>query len=366
MHTIRKLFSDYLFLGFVVIPTLCSVLYFGVLASKVYISESRFIVRTPDKPSLTGIGVMLKNAGFSNASDEAYAANDYILSRDALQAINADGRFLRSYSDPAVSIFNRFDPIGISPSFESLYKYFKRKVVAENNATTGITTLTVRAYNPGDAQKFNEELLRMAEETVNRLNNRAQADLIRFATQEVRESEEEAQRAAIALAAYRNSHGVIDPERQASAQLQTLSKFEDTLIATRAQLSTMRKTAADNPGIAVLKNRITSLSREMAAEVARVAGQDKSLASEASEYQGLILADEIAAKELTAAVASLGQAQTEARRQQSYVERIAQPSLPDAAGEPHRIRDVFATILLGLIVWSIARMLNASIREHLD
>ena len=56
----------------------------------------------------------------------------------------------------------------------------------------------------------------------------------------------------------------------------------------------------------------------------------------------------------------------EARRQQSYVERIAQPSLPDAAGEPHRLRDIFATFLMGIILWNIARMLNASIREHMD
>lgn len=366
MHTMRKLLSDYLFLGFVVIPTVCSVVYFGVIASNVYISESRFIVRTPDKPSMTGVGVMLKNAGFSNASDEAYAANDFILSRDALEAINAKDYFRNSYSDHGISVFNRFDPLHISPTFESLYKYFKGKVKADDNATTGITTLTVRAYNPVDARKFNEELLEMAEATVNRLNNRARDDLILFATREVQDCEENAQKAAIALAAYRNSHDVIDPEKQATTQLQTLSKFEDTLIATRAQLSTMQRTAASNPGVKVLQNRIESLSREMAAAQTKIMGQDTSLASKASEYQGLILADEIAAKELTAAVASLNQAQTEARRQQSYVERIAQPSLPDAPGEPYRVRDVIATFLLGLILWSTSRMLKASVLEHMD
>ncbi|AAW61227.1 MULTISPECIES: capsule polysaccharide export inner-membrane protein [Acetobacteraceae] len=366
MNSVKKLFSDYLFLGFVVVPTLLSVLYFGFLASDVYISESRFVVRSPEKPSASGLGVMFKSAGIANSSDEEYAADDYIISRDALRSIDTDHSFVRAYTDPHISILNRYNPIKLSSSFEDMYLYFKRKVKVDNNSTTGITTLTVRAYQPENAQKFNEELLKMAEDTVNHLNERARADLIEFAKREVRDAEQEAQKAAVAIAEYRNNHRIINPEQQASGQLQMLSKFEDALISARAQLAMMQKTAADNPGIAVLKNRIMSISKEMANEVTRISGADTSLASQASEYQGLILADQIAAKQLTAAVSSLEQAEMEARRQQSYVERIAQPSLPDAAGEPHRLRDIFATFLMGIILWNIARMLNASIREHMD
>ncbi|MBM3096670.1 hypothetical protein JRX38_01310 [Gluconobacter cerinus] len=366
MSNVKKLVSDYLFLGFVVVPTLLSILYFGFLASDVYISESRFVVRSPEKPSMSGLGVMFKSAGIANSSDEAYAADDYIISRDALHSINTDNAFVRAYSDPRVSVFNRYDPVKISSSFEDLYLYFQRKVKVDNNSTTGITTLTVRAYQPQNAQKFNEELLKMAEDTVNHLNERARSDLIQFATREVREAEAAAQKAAIAIADYRNSHRIMNPEQQASGQLQMLSKFEDALIATRAQLATMQKTTANNPGIAVLQNRIMSLSKEMTNEVTKISGTDGSLASKASDYQGLILADQIAGKQLAAAVSSLEQAQMEARRQQSYVERIAQPSLPDASEEPYRMRDIFATFLMGLILWNIARMLNASVREHMD
>jgi len=366
MQYIKKLFSDYTFLFFVVLPTVCAVGYFGFLASDVYISESRFIVRSPEKPSMNGLGVMFKGAGINTSNDEAYAADDYIISRDALRSINEGDEFLKAYKSKQISIFNRFDPLNISPTFEKLYLYFIRKVKVDNNSTTGITTLTVRAYDPQYAHEFNEKLLHLAEDTVNSLNERARSDLIHFATREVRDAETEAQKAAGAIAEYRNSHRLIDPELQASGHLQMLAKFEDVLIATRAQLATMEKTTANNPGISVLKNRIRSLSDEMSAEMTQISGSDGSMATQASAYRGLVLSEQIASKQLAAAVTSLEQAQMDARRQQSYVERIEQPSLPDAPGEPHRIRDIFATFLMGIILWNIARMLNASIREHMD
>ena len=80
--TKTKLFSrvDRLFLLTVVVPTALAVLYFGLFASDVYVSESRFVVRSPDKPATSGLGVLLKSAGFSNAGDEIFAAHEFVQS----------------------------------------------------------------------------------------------------------------------------------------------------------------------------------------------------------------------------------------------------------------------------------------------
>jgi capsule polysaccharide export protein KpsE/RkpR len=63
-------------------------------------------------------------------------------------------------------------------------------------------------------------------------------------------------------------------------------------------------------------------------------------------------------------MASLQDSRAEARRKQAYVERIAQPSLPDEAAEPKRLRGIFATLLLALVAWAILKMLLAGVREH--
>ena len=101
-----------LFLITVIIPTLLATLYFGLFASDVYISQSQFVVRSPDKPSTTGIGVLLKSVGFSNAGDEIFATQDYVQSRDALHALDANGAVKQAYSKSGISVFDRFDPIG--------------------------------------------------------------------------------------------------------------------------------------------------------------------------------------------------------------------------------------------------------------
>lgn len=355
-----------LFLITVVVPTFLAILYFGIFASDVYISESRFIVRSPDKPATTGLGVLLKSTGFANAGDEIYAAHDYVLSRDALQALNRNGAFVRAYTAPSVSIFDRFAPAGMSKTFEDLYKYYGKKVDVQQDTTSSIVTLSVRAFSAQDARRFNEQLLEMAEATVNKLNERGRLDLIHFAEREVAEAKNKSQSAALALSAYRNEAGVIDPEKQATVQIQMVSKLQDELIATRTQLRELRAFAPQNPQVEVLQTRANGISSEINEQLGVVTGGSKSLSSRAARYQRLWLESQFSDKQLASAMASLEDARNEARRKQAYVERIVQPNLADEALEPRRIRGIFSTLILGLAAWGIISMLLAGMLEHRD
>ncbi len=355
---------DWLFATVVVAPTLIAVLYYGLFASDVYISESRFVVRSPEKPAASGIGIMLKSAGFTNAGDEIFAAKDYITSRDALAILNKDGAFQKAYGNDAVSIFDRFDPLGLTGTGEDLYRYFTGKVAVQHDVTSSITTLSVRAYSAQDAYRFNRQLLEQSEALVNRLNDRGRKDLIGYAEAEVDEARDEASRAAVALASYRNRKGVIDPERQATVQLQMISKLQDELIGARNQLFQLRATVPGNPQIRSLEMRAKSLEREIDGLVGSVAGDTRSLSATAVEYQRLSLERDLADKRLAAAMTSLLEARNEARRKQAYVERIVQPNVPDASLEPRRIRSILATFVLGLVAWGVLGMLLAGVREH--
>jgi capsular polysaccharide transport system permease protein len=350
----------------VVLPTILAILYYGFIASNVYVSESQFVVRSPDKPTTSGLGVILKTAGFSNANDEIYSAQSYVLSRDALRAINRNDAFRVAYTRPSISVFDRFNPTGMFGSFEDLYLYYQKKIGIEHDTVSAISTLRVRAYTPQDAAKFNRELLEMAESTVNRLNVRGRQDLIRFAQAEVDEAEGKSRNAAMNLARFRNVSGVVDPERQATVQLQMISKLQDELIASRNQLMQLRAFAPANPQVPVLRTKIAGLTRDIEAELNKVAGGSRSLSAAAAQYQRYQLESEVADKQLAGAISALQEARNEARRKQAYVERIAQPNLPDAAVEPRRLRGIIATFIFGLIAYGIVSMLLAGIREHHD
>lgn len=349
----------------VVVPTAAAIVYYGFIASDVYISESQFVVRSPDKPQTSGLGVILKSAGFSNG-DEIYSAQSYVLSRDALRAINRKNDFRHAYDNGSISMFDRFDPLGLDGSFESLYRYYRKKVAIEHDTVSSISTLTVRAYSPEQALKFNRELLELAETTVNRLNERGRQDLVRYAETEVADATEKSRKAGLNLARYRNVSGVVDPEKQAAVQLQMVSKLQDELIASRNQLMQLRAFAPANPQIPVLQTKITGLSRDINSELSKVAGSSRSLSATAAQYQRLQLESQVADKQLAASIASLEDARNEARRKQAYVERISQPGLPDSAAEPRRFRGILSTFVFGLIAFGIISMLLAGIREHHD
>lgn len=356
--------ADKLFLLTVVLPTVLAILYFGLIASDVYVSESQFVVRSPDKPVTSGLGVLLKSTGFSSGGDEVYAAQNYAQSRDALRALNKDDAVRRAYEDPSISIFNRFNPLGFTGSFEDLYRFYTDRVSVNYDASTSIARLTVKAFRPEDAYKFNRKLLELAEGVVNRLNTRARRDLVEFAEQEMRSAQAEDRNAAVALASFRNRHGVVDPEEQAKAQLDMVSKLQDELISARMQLLQLQQMAPENPQIPILKTRIAGLAHEMDVQMGRVAGDRKSLSATAVQYQQLELEQQFAEKRLAAALTSLQDAESEARRKQAYIERIVEPSLPDKAAEPRRLRGIIATFILGLVAWGILRLLLAGLREH--
>lgn len=356
--------ADKLFLVAVVLPTILAILYFGFFASDVYVSESQFVIRSPDKQSATGLGVLLKSSGFSSADDEVYAAQDYVRSRDALRALNAKGAVAHAYGNKDVSVFDRFDPLGFNGSFEELYRYYEGKVGVAYDTSSAVATLTVRAFSPEDAYRFNGQLLALAEGLVNRLNTRGRHDMIEYAAREVQDAQIEARNAAVALAAFRNAHGVVDPEEQAKAQLEMISKLQDELIGSRVQLEQLQNMAPENPQVPVLKTRIAGLQNQIDQQMGRIAGDRRSLSQSAIQYERLELERELADKRVAAAMTSLQSAEDEAQRKQAYVERIAEPSKPDDPAEPRRLRGIFAAFILGLLAWGILKLLLAGIREH--
>jgi len=353
-----------MFMLVVVLPVMAAIVYYGFLASDVYVSESEFVVRSPQKASISPLGAMLQTAGVGNASAEADAAQSFAVSRDALRGLNANGAFEKAYVRPGISIVDRFNPLGRWGSFEHLYRYFQGKVSLHQDSATSIITLNVRAYTPEDAYRFNQQLLSMTEAVVNRLNLRSRRDLVQYAQDEVDTAKERSQAAALALAAYRNQSGIVDPQMEAQAQMQMISNLQSQLITARTELAQVQQYAPQNPRIPVIRTQIGAIETQIRQQLSKVAGGHKSLAGSAVQYQRLTLESDFADKQLAAAFASLEQAREDALRKQVYVDRVVQPNLPDSPTEPRRWRGIFATLVLALIAYGILRMLMAGVKEH--
>lgn len=360
-----KFIGNPLFLVTVIVPTLVAVLYFGFLASDVYISESRFVVRSPTRSTPTSLGAVLSGSGLSGASEESHAVTEYILSRRALEEANRDGLITATYGNDDIFFFDRFGGLG-DDSREDLFQYFIAKLAVSVGTNTQVTTLAIHAFDPPRARQINERLLLQAEQLVNSLSERARADAIAIAREEVAAAEAQARDAALELARFRDQQRIIDPAQEAQVALQMVSKLQDQLIAARTQLRQLEIYTPQASQIPFLQTQIRELEREIAQTTDGLAGGRASLSSSMVRYQELQLASQFAEQQLSVTLASLQETQAEARRKRAYIERIAEPSLPDSAAFPRRVRNILATFLMGLLAWGVLSMLLIGIKEHRD
>ncbi len=349
---------------FVIIPTFCSVVYFTLWADDVYISESSFVIRSPqNQTSLTGFGSLLQNTGFSRSQDDAYTVQEYMRSRSALDLLQEKLPVKAFYSEQG-DLFSRFNPLGFNDSEEAFFLYFKDRLTINFDAVSGIATLRVRAFTPENGQQINQALLNQGEALINRLNERARKDTLYYAEKAVADAQQQVSEAAIALADYRTQNKIFDLPAQSGTQLSLVSTLKGELIRVQTQLAQLRAIAPENPQVAALRTREKSLIAELEEQTQQLAGGAISAATQTADYQRLSLTDTLAQQQLAAALTSLQNAQLEADRQQLYLEIIDQPSLPDWALEPYRLYNILATLIIGLMLYGVFSLLISSVREH--
>jgi capsular polysaccharide transport system permease protein len=358
---------DRIFVATVLLPTASALLYFGLIASDVYISESRFVVRSPQRQSQTGLSALLQGTGFARAQDDTYSVTDYALSRDALRELDRRLNVRAAYSSPEIDRLQRFPQLDGDASFEALHRHYQKHVAVQYDSVSSITVLTVRAFTAKDARDVNELLLVMGEQLVNNMNDRSRQDLIQVASNEVALAEDKVRQAALALSTFRTDRSVFNPTQQSVLQLQAVGKIQEELLQAEAQLAEMRRLSPSNPQVASMTARVETLRQSVQRESAKVTGSGAgSLAAKAPAFERLTLEKEFADRQLASALGSLELARNEAQRKQLYLERLVQPNLPDVAVEPRRIRSILVVLVIGLISWGVVSLIVAGIREHTD
>ena len=354
-----------LFLATVAVPTICSVIYFGLIASEQFISQSSFVVRSPkNQASLSGLGAILQNSGFSRSQDDIYTVQEYMQSRSSLDALMKKMP-VRQFYETKGDIFSRYNAFGLTGENEAFYQYYREKIGIHFDSVSGLSNLNVTSFDAEESKKINEALLKQGEALINQLNERARKDTIRYAEEVVASAEKQVKEASSQLTKFRIKNGIFDLKAQSDVQLGLVSKLQDELIVIQTQLDQVKAITPENPQISGLTAREKSLRQEIARQLRAISGGgDHSLSSQASEYQRIYLENELAEKQLAAAITSLENAKAEADRQQLYLEVISQPSKPDLAQKPTRLYNIVATFIIGLIIYGIASLLSASIREH--
>jgi capsular polysaccharide transport system permease protein len=353
------------FWAIVGLPTLIAGVYFFAIASDLYLSEAKFLVRGPSRAPNNAISAMFSSSAVAMTSEDTHAVHQYLTSRDAVRRLERENDLRTLLGRPEGDFVSRFPGIMYwRRDFESLYAAYLRFVSVEIDSTNGISTLRVKAYRPEDAQRIAQALLAFGEQLVNTLNERARHDSLSVFQREVAGIEERIAEIQSRLTAYRVKEKMIDPKTASSGPIELLAQINAQLANTKAQLAQVTKNSPNSPQIPLFQTRIAALEKLIVEERAKVTGDSNSIVTALSEYERLDVQRILAEKQLASAFASLEAARLEAQRQQLYLETISQPNFADYPLYPKRIISFATVVAVCLIAYGIVWLLVAGVREH--
>ncbi len=181
----QKLRRNWRPLFFVGLPTLLALIYSLVIASSMYVSESRFAVRASEQgveAGGKGGGLMASFGAAAAFASDSFAVRDFIQSRDALAQLNQDGYYLK------LAIKGGVDPVNYlpnNPTPDQLYDFYYNNLDIRFSLTEQILTMRIYAFSPQDSHELAKRLIAIAENFVNQMNLRSRSDMLKLAEAEV-------------------------------------------------------------------------------------------------------------------------------------------------------------------------------------
>jgi capsular polysaccharide transport system permease protein len=355
------------FLVFVVLPVACAGIYYFLVAADQYVAEFRFGLRSAE-PVRTEAGALLQgNLAATQIGLDSYVIVQYIASRAIVDDLCKTLDLRRMFSSNAADWPARLHaPVPI----EELVEYWKGQVDAFFDATNGTIVVRARAFTAPDALVLAQGILASSERLVNSLSARARRDSVRNSEKEVQAAERRLTAALAQLRDFRDKQGLIDPHKAADASAALAGRLQDEIVQTGAELSTLREFVhGDAPALEILAARIRSLEAEQQSVESEVTDTEKTRAQALSRvmgaYEELEGERRFAENAYQHALEALDRARIDADRQQIYVADFVQPSLPEEALYPRRLRSLGIVLVIAFAIWAIGSLTIRSVRDHL-
>ena len=349
---------------FVLLPTILVFIYTCFIWSPMYISETKFAVRSGTEQSF-GVDIasqFLKSA--SSSTQDAQVVEAYIRSPDIFESLDQKLRIVDHFSNSKWDWFSRLQADPTLWEKQSFWNCVSKPVVNPDN---GIVTYTVRAYDPKMAHAISEEVLRQSEALVNDMNERARQDMLSLAEKEVKLAQDRVAKALQSLEAFRTQHADLDPQATATGLQTIVFELEGERAKLKAEIEnaqTFMKAGA--PQLIDMQSRLAALEKQLAAEKARLVDKEgaASLNSWVLGYETRMIESEFAKKQLTTAMSALETARATLLSKTRYIVPIEQPTLPDESRYPRSWIFTLCTFLGLLLIFGLVRLIIASIREH--
>jgi capsular polysaccharide transport system permease protein len=353
-----------IFLTLVLVPPIMALLYYGLIASSMYISEAKFAVRSSEATGSFDFAATLFKSTSATMAD-AYILSQYIQSLDIAQSIDSELNISNHFSNPDKDIISR---LWQSPTQDELLKYWQWLVTTSFDPDTGILAVKVKAYSPEMAQHINAAILKHSEALVNEMNNRAREDAVGMAKSEVSMAENRLSTARTELKKFRDTHTVLDPKATAAGMQSIVTNLEGEGAKVEAELAEARAYMRDDaPRVVALKTRLDAIKRQLSLEkrkLANLSTSTNSLSAVVADYERFLIEEEFAQKLFVSAMTALETARLHASSKSRYVVAFQRPSLPDESLYPQPLVMGGIFFVGSLVCLGLFSLIFAAIREH--
>ena len=353
------------FVLWVIVPMLVASWYLYARAADQFASYVGFSVRseqgTTSSELLGGLGALV--GASSSSSSDTDILYKFIQSHDLVQRVDARLNLREIWSKPEndpVFAFTGNDTV------EELLAEWDRKVKVYYDG--GMIDLRVLAFDPADAQAIAQTVLDEGTVMINRLNDIAREDTLRYAADELDEAVARLKTARAAVTAFRNRYQLVDPNADVQGQVGVVASLQQQLAEALIQQAQLKANAQpSDPRIAQADLRVQVIREQIEAERSKI-GSDTATGEALSEVVGqfevLEVDRQFAETRYTAALAAYDTARAEAARQTRYLAAYVKPTLAQRPEYPERAKQL---ILIGgflMLLWMIGVLIFYSVRDR--
>lgn len=338
------------------------VFYYGVYLSSMYVSTAKFAVR--GGISSGGGDIMSLLGGLKASSSEAYIVAEYIQSLDMLKRLDDKLDLKDHYSQDSIDYFSR---LKVDATLDDIVDYWSSIATVSFDNTTGILTVTVKAYTPEMAQAIVTEVLNQSEELMNRMNDRIEEDTIKLAREEMGLAEARYSAAKKALNEFQLANTDINPEASARNRFALLAELEKSISSQMMKMEMQSQFMnADSIQMRIMQGNLDEMQHQLAEEKRKLLGEKgPELLEELNIYESLSIETEFARNYYVTTLKALEVARVQSESKTIYLEAFQQPTLPEKAAYPDRGPAVLLVIVIVGMGYALLLLVIAAVKEHI-
>lgn len=347
------------FLLYMLLVALLAGLYYGVIATPQYVSETRFAIRSREVVAPTGFLAGL--IGAPTSLGDITAVSDYIRSPEMAQTLDERHQLRRLYAQPRL---DPFQTLSADASDEAYQRFYRRHVIVKLDREASTVIVVVKSFTPESARNTAASILELTEGFVNELSRNMREDTLTSATSELEMAERQAIEARVAVANFRGAGADLDPSASGAQLVGGIGQLEASAAEVRGQIaSLLTYSRRDAPQVQQLQARLSAINSEIAS-LRRQQGAAAGLAEEVTNYETLQLIRSNAERKLATAETAFDQARATAEQREKFVARIVTPNLPETPTSPRRWLEFLTALVFAMAGYALASLTLAAIRDH--